>query len=106
MPSTATRANMNRRRFIRQLGTTVVAAAGVSALPALSRVADAAEPSGKREAPTTPVTWTCCANAQRCGGGCGAGKVKFRCTAPGCTPYCTACQDVNPNCYTIQTPPC
>lgn len=106
MPRTDTRASLDRRGFIRQVGRTVVAAAGISVLPALSRVAEAAERSGQPESPATPATWTCCANAQKCGGGCGTGKVKFRCTSPGCTPYCTACQDVNPNCYTFQTPPC
>lgn len=90
------------------LAKTVTIGAGALALPAVTSAGavDLSRIQVRQRAQA--VTYTCCANAQRCGGGCGSGQVKFRCTSASCPGggSCTGCQSSSPNCYNIQLPTC
>jgi hypothetical protein len=100
----STRQSVERRDFLGQIGKTLGAALGFALLPSVAKGAPGQR--ARHSAPDTLVHWTCCANASKCGGGCGSGKVKFRCTDGNCPAYCTTCQDVNPNCYSFDGPQC
>ena len=76
-----------RKTFLRQIGTTLAAAAGVAYLPSL---ANAGTPDGKVH-PDTNIIWTCTYGSD-CGG-CPSGQVCYDCTTsqPGCgsSKFCT-----------------
>lgn len=89
-----------RRSFLGTVGKTLAAGVGLALMPDAAR----ADERERDTASLAPKTYTCCANASQCGGGCASGRVKFQCTSSGCPSYCTSCRDVNPNCYTFTSP--
>lgn len=101
-----------RRNFIKQIGQTFAVGLGAVTLDGVLTQPSHAAEGGVTDAvpsqgPLNYIKYTCCANASLCGGGCGSGQVRFRCSPSlGCQPYCTGCQSASPNCYTFDSRGC
>lgn len=84
-----------RRRFMRQIGATLAAGAGVT----LASAAPA-------HAATT--TWRCCTAPRRCGTCPDPDKARYRCIKQSgpCGDFCTSCQTFTDDCYTFSATFC
>lgn len=87
----------DRRRFLKQVGATLAAGAGLSSL--------GAEAAHAGTSATT--TWRCCTAPRKCGT-CGGDNVKYRCnvTSGPCNDYCTGCGEYRGDCYNISATFC
>jgi len=79
----------DRRRFLKQLGGTLAAGAGLALV-------------GAQPAAAATTTWRCCAAPRACGPCQDPDKVRYRCIKQSgpCGDFCTGCQVFKDDCYT------